>query len=86
MYEEIIVVVEGVEDSRMEFDINDPIEKFRRQNHINATKRFAYDNSDMDVQIYILFHNHNKDWEHCQCIQYETDHKPFWEQKGKNNG
>ena len=30
------------------------------------------------VEIYLLSHDHPADVEDCACVQYLTDHSPFW--------
>ena len=81
-YMEITTIVEGALESSVCFEGIDEIVKLN--NHIQSTQRFAYDNSDMDVQIYKLWHEHEQGID-CECVQYLSDHKPFWEQTGKES-
>ena len=78
-YTEVNVNVNGAAESTQYFEENTETSKFA--NAILATQRFAYDNSDFDVEIYVLHHPHEQGID-CECIQYEQSHKPYWERKG----
>ena len=78
-YAEVNVNVNGAAESTEYFDNETETLKFR--NSIAATQRFAYDNNDFDVEIYVLHHPHEQGID-CECIQYVTDHNPYWS-KGK---
>jgi len=80
-YMEITTIVEGALEGSLCFEGVPGIKKMT--NHILSTQSFARDNSDMTVQMYELWHEHEQGIE-CECIQFVQDHKPFWEQIGKN--
>jgi hypothetical protein len=83
-YMEITTIVEGALEGSLCFGERlDEIVKLN--NHIQSTQSFARDNSDMDVQIYKLWHEHDEQNVECDCIQFETDHNPFWQQIGKSS-
>lgn len=79
-YMEITTIVEGALEGSVCFEGLDEIVKLN--NHVQSTQSFARDNSDMSVQIYQLWHEHEQGID-CECSQFEQDHKPFWEQVGK---
>ena len=75
-YTELTTIVEGALESTQTFtDEQDE----QMDNSIEATKQFARDNSDMDVQIYKLHHDHEQS--ECECIQFLTDYSPYWSSK-----
>lgn len=78
-YTEVSTVYNGCAEATYEFQ-ETASELLRMNQFIRDTQRFAYDNSDATVEIYKLFHPHPQGIE-CECIQYETDHKPFWSSK-----
>lgn len=81
-YTEVTTIYNGaVESHYMYFDDIPQMQK-EMENSIAATQRFAYDNSDSDVEIYKVHHDHSIDLD-CECVQYLTDHHPFWKQEGK---
>lgn len=79
MYTEVNVNINGIAESPMEF-LDNPKGQKEMENFIEATQRFAYDNSDFDVEIYKLYHPHVQGIE-CECIQYLSDHNPYWRNK-----
>lgn len=36
-----------------------------------------YRSEKLPVAIYVLYHDH-EDYLECECVQYVTDHAPFW--------
>lgn len=30
------------------------------------------------TDVFALYHLHDEDAGHCECIQFETDHSPIW--------
>lgn len=82
-YTELTTVYEGAEEYRAEYNDDIPKDQKDMQETIAATQRFAYDNSDATVEIFTLHHPHVQGIE-CECVQYLTDHHPYWKQEGKN--
>lgn len=80
-YTQIDTIYEGVAEATSYF--NDDQEQ-QMKDFVAATQSFAYDNSDAEVKIYRLYHNHDQGID-CECIQYVTDHNPFWIQEGKSS-
>jgi hypothetical protein len=77
-YMEITVLVEGAAEEPQIFADGQEEEMV---NSLDATKQFARDNSDMQVDIYGLHHAHEQSEDECMCVQYLTDHKPMWSSK-----
>lgn len=77
-YAEVNVNVNGSAENSQYFD--NETETLQFKNAISATQRFAYDNSDSVVEIYVLHHPHEQGIA-CECSQYVTDHNPYWSRK-----
>lgn len=41
-------------------------------------KNQAMAHPDQRTEIYLTEHGHSPDLEDCSCVQYLTDHHPFW--------
>lgn len=76
-YTQIDTTYEGVAEATSYFDDD---QEQQMKDFIAATQSFAYDNSDAEVLIYRLYHDHAQGID-CECIQYVTDRNPFWRSK-----
>ena len=84
-YTEVSVIYNGESEGEpVVFDHDDKLYEWKFGNYITATQRFAFDNSDATVEIYLLNHPHVQGID-CECIQYVTDHNPYWKQEGKKS-
>lgn len=84
-YTEMTVLYNGcLEGDSQVFDHSDKLYEWKFGNALAAAQRFAFDNSDATVEIYLLEHSHEFGID-CECIQYVTDHNPYWKQKGKKS-
>lgn len=79
-YTVVTTVYEGAEESCFMYLDDVPQMQEEMKNSIETTKLFAKDNSDAQVQIYKLHHDHDINLD-CECIQYVTDHNPYWSSK-----
>lgn len=85
-YTEITVIVGGAVDQTETFDYDDIFEVVKLYGFIADTQREAAEHPEL-IELYELKHDHDKDVEECMCIQYVTDHKPFWtNRKESENG
>lgn len=75
-YKEISVLVGGALDQTEIFSYDDIFEVVRLYGFIADTQKAAED-TDERVELFEMSHDHEPDVD-CECIQYVTDHKPFW--------
>lgn len=57
------------------------------QNWLKEIKEAAEkDNPEgSDVAVYTIYHDHEQEDEGCECVQYLTDHHPYWSTEPDDN-
>lgn len=78
-YTEITVLVGGAVEQSETFNYDDIFEVVKLYGFIADTQKEAEDHPEL-IELYELWHDHDElgQDEECVCVQYLTDHKPFW--------
>ncbi len=72
-YWEVRIVVDGFES-----DVEN-VEHFADLPQLIEGLKAEAAESRLLTQVYLLFHDHDTDYEQCDCIQFETSLKPEFE-------
>ena len=74
-YVQATLVVDGALDDEQTFgeDESELLEVW-----LDNNKVLAIEHPEQRTEIYLLEHGHPPDMEECSCVQYLTDHHPFW--------
>lgn len=78
-YTEITVLVGGAVEQSETFNYDDIFEVVKLYGFIADTQKEAVEHPEL-IELYELRHDHDElgQDEECTCVQYLTDHKPFW--------